>query len=227
MIYPKHKNGIGLQIVVIQRKCGIRSIGNSKGNAANKPLNHPMLDDLTNHFQNVYSRNDPNEPLHISNLTSNIYIPVLDDSISQNDIEDAMKTMKKGGYDYKLPILNILTTLFLPLLLVIMNFMFYLHYPVSLALSLLVALPKKGNLLLPKNYRGIQMLPALGALYDRILANRLHKWIGVESEQTAFQKGKSTLHQLFTLRLVISIAQHTDITLYIGLFDIEKAFDKI
>ena len=57
------------------------------------------------------------------------------------------------------------------------------------------------------------MLPAIGALYDRIIANRLQKWIGVESEQTAFQKGKSTLHQLFTLRLLISIAQHLDMTL--------------
>ena len=198
-----------------------------KGNTSSKPLKHPMLDDLANHYQTLYSREDPEEPLHISNLTSDIYIPVLDDPISQSDIKDAMKTMKKGGYDYKLPILTLLTTIFLPMIIIIMNFMFYLHYPISLACSLLVALPKKGNLLLPKNYRGIQMLPAIGALYDRIIANRLQKWIGVESEQTAFQKGKSTLHQLFTLRLLIAIAHHLDMTLYIGFFDIEKAFDKI
>ena len=198
-----------------------------KGNVTGKPLKHPMLDDLANHYETLYSRDNQDEPLQISNLTTKVYLPVLDDPISYNDVEEAMKNMKKGGYDYKLPILNMLTTIFLPMILIIMNFMFYLHYPITLACSLLVALPKKGNLLLPKNYRGIQMLPALGALYDRILANRLYKWIGVESEQTAFQKGKSTLHQLFTLRLLIYIAQHMDITLYIGLFDIEKAFDRI
>ena len=54
-----------------------------------------MLDDLANHYQTLYSREDPEEPLHISNLTSDIYIPVLDDPISQSDIKDAMKTMKK------------------------------------------------------------------------------------------------------------------------------------
>ncbi len=60
--------------------------------------------------------------------------------------------------------------------------------------------------------------------YSVILANRLYKWICVDDEQTAFQKGKSTVHQLFTLRLLIALAHKLDITLYIGLFDIEKSF---
>ena len=59
------------------------------------------------------------------------------------------------------------------------------------------------------------MLPARGALYDRILTNRLNQWIGVEEEQTAFQKGKSTIHQLFTLRILIALAYQSNITLYI------------
>ena len=197
------------------------------GNTSHTPNKHPMLDDLVNHYEDLYSRDDPTEPQKIANLSSSTYIPILDDPISQHDINYAMKDMKKGGYDYKLPVLQMVVSMFLPIIVLIMNFMFYLHYPVSLACSLLVALPKKGNLLLPKNWRGIQMLPSFGALYDRILANRLHKWIGVDNEQTAFQKGKSTLHQLFTLRLLIEIAYHTDTTLYIGFFDIEKAFDKI
>lgn len=198
-----------------------------KGSTSGNTQKHPMLDDIANHYQDLYSRDDPTEPQKITNLSSNTYIPILDDPISQSDISNALKDMKKGGYDYKLPVMQILASTFLPILVLIMNFMFYLHYPVNLACSLLVALPKKGNLLLPKNWRGIQMLPALGVLYDRIIANRLHKWIGVDSEQTAFQKGKSTIHQLFTLRLLIAIAYHTNTTLYIGLFDIEKAFDKI
>ena len=50
--------------------------------------------------------------------------------------------------------------------------MFYVSYRPSLAESLL-ALPKKGKLSLPRNYRGMQMLTATGALDDRILVNRL------------------------------------------------------
>ena len=38
---------------------------------------------------------------------------------------------------------------------------------------------------------------------------------------------KSTLHQLFTIRLLIDLAKKTNTTLYIGFFDLEKAFDKV
>ena len=71
------------------------------------------------------------------------------------------------------------------------------------------------------------MLPALGVLYDRIISNRLDLWIGVNDEQSGFQKGKSTLHQIFTIRLLIEIAKKTNTTLYVGMFDLEKAFDKV
>ena len=45
--------------------------------------------------------------------------------------------------------------------------------------------------------------------------------------QSAFQQGKSTIHQIFTLRILIEIAKRTNTTLYIGFFDLEKAFDKV
>ena len=51
------------------------------------------------------------------------------------------------------------------------------------------------------------MLPSLGALYDRVLARRLGRWIGIHDEQTGFRKGKSTLTQLFTLRIIIEMAK--------------------
>ena len=71
------------------------------------------------------------------------------------------------------------------------------------------------------------MLAALGTLYNRIIANRLRSWSGINYEQSAFQRGKSTIHQLFTIRLLIEIATGTNTTLYIGFFDLEKAFDKV
>ena len=147
-----------------------------------------------------------------------MHIPLLDNPILPEEIIDAKQNMKKGGYDFQIQVLKMLSSTFMPLLVLIMNFMFFIKYPINLACSLLISLPKKGNLSLPKNWRGIQMLPGIAALYDRILANRLHKWIGVDDEQTAFQKGKSTIHQLFTLRLLIALAYKLDITLYLGFF---------
>jgi len=200
---------------------------NWKGELNNKPIKHPMIDDLQGHFQNLYTADDQNEAINIANITSNMHVPILDDPISPNEIDNAVNDMKKGGYDFKLPAIKILTSTFIYIITLLMNCIFFLKYPASLACSLLIALPKKGNLILSRNYRGIQMLPALGVLYDRILTNRLNKWIGIDEEQSAFQKGKSTIHQLFTIRLLIALAYYHNITLYIGLFDLEKAFDKV
>ena len=44
-------------------------------------------------------------------------------------------------------------------------------------------------------------------------------------EQTAYQKGRSTIDQLFILRIIIELANKINITLYIGTFDLSKAFD--
>ena len=71
------------------------------------------------------------------------------------------------------------------------------------------------------------MLRALGSLYDRIIAKRLYRWMNVEPEQSAFQKGKSAIIQIFTLRILIEIAKRNNVTLYIASVDLEKAFDKV
>ena len=135
--------------------------------------------------------------------------------------------MKNGGYDHRISMLRILTKTLTPLLLLTMNILFYISYPPHLAISLLIALSKKGNLSLPKNYCGIQMLPALAALFDRIITNRLNLWAGIHDVQSAFQKVKSTIHQLFTIRLFIELAKQTNTIVFIGLFDLKKAFDKV
>ena len=71
------------------------------------------------------------------------------------------------------------------------------------------------------------MIPALAVLFDRIVTKRLYPWIGVHDEQTVFQKLKSAIHHIFTIRLLTEIAKRTNTTLYIGFFDLEKAFDKV
>ena len=67
----------------------------------------------------------------------------------------------------------------------------------------------------------------LAVLYDRIIANRLKSWLSFNVDQTAFQKFKSTLIHIFTVRLLIEIAKKKNVTLFIGSMDIEKAFDTV
>ena len=56
----------------------------------------------------------------------------------------------------------------------------------------------------------------LGLLYNRIIANRLILWSKICPEQTAF-----------LLRTIINLAKACNVTLYIGYFDLAKAFDKV
>ena len=154
-------------------------------------------------------------------------IPALDKPIGTEEIKTAYKDMKKPGFDYKLPILTIFVTHFMTLLVTMTNAIFSVKYPVSLAYSLLSLIPKKGNLMQPKNYRGVQMMKTLACLYDGIISNRLKPWLKFHIDQTAFQKGKSTLIHIFTLRILIDVARKLNIALYIGSVDIEKAFDHV
>ena len=71
------------------------------------------------------------------------------------------------------------------------------------------------------------MQPLIANLFDRILANRLIRWVKVNYEQTAFQKGKSTLDQIFILRTLIALIKSKNIVLYIYFFDLSKAFDRV
>ena len=169
-----------------------------KGNYKTKKCgNSPSIQQFECFFEDLYDNNDVNELEEIAKLESDTYVPMLDDRIQTEEMNIAYKDMKKSGYDYNLPVLGVLITWFSTLLLTILNLMFFVKYPISLTSSLLSLIPKKGNLNLTKNYRGLQMMKLLACLYDRAIANRLKKWLSFNENQTAFLKGKSTLIPIF------------------------------
>ena len=188
----------------------------------------PIFDNLTSHFENLYSTSE-NEIKEIEDLTTDAHVPSLDKPVTSEELNETIANMKKGGFDHRIDCFKLIVSLMSPLFLMLINIMFFICYPARLAVSLLNAIPKSGNLSLPTNYRGIQMLPALGVLFDRILNKRLEAWLIqlIHDVQTGFQKGKATIHQIFTIRLLIEIAKTTNTTLYIGMFDLSKAFDKV
>ena len=189
------------------------------------PKTHPSIKELAEYFTTLYEPidNDGN----LQDLKSDVSIPVTDDEISSEELRKAAQQMKKGGYDYPTSVLRLLTsTLMIPLLFLFNNILFN-NYPKKFCIALMSVIPKIGNLSLPTNYRGIQMQPLLANLYDRILANRLIQWVKISDEQTAFQKGKGTLDQIFILRIIIALIKYKKLTLYIGFFDLSKAFDRV
>ena len=153
--------------------------------------------------------------------------PFLDDPITDCEIKVVFKNIIKCGYDYDLPILNALVTSFTLHYETIYNMIFFLKYPVSLARSLLAIMSKKRNLMLPKIFIRFQMMKVFTCFFVRIISNRLKLWLSFNANQSAFQKGKSTLIHIFTIRILIEIVEKKEMTLYIGTIDNEKAFDHV
>ena len=135
--------------------------------------------------------------------------------------------MKKGGYDFPVSCLLLLMSTIGSVVLLLMDTILFSSFPSRLCTSLLSAIPKAGNIRQSDNYRGIEMQPLLANVYDRILCNRLIRWAKISEEQTAFQKGKSTIDQIFLLRIIISLIKANKKVLYIGFFDLSKAFDRV
>ena len=197
---------------------------NWKGDMSS-PSNHPPIEELSEHFCSLY------EPIQddgdLQSLDCDTYIPETDDPIDANELKEACNQVKKGGYDFSaMSLLLILSTIGVVLLL-LMNTMLSTGFPSRLRTSLLTALPKSGNLRLSDNYRGIQMLPLLAVVFDRIICNRLIKWAKINFEQTAFQTGKGTIDQIFLVRVIISLMKVSGKVLYVGFFDLSKAFDRV
>ena len=201
---------------------------NWKGGITKDTTSSPIIEDLTLHFEKLHE-GGKDDLVKIEQLKTDVYNHDLDKPISSDELKEGMKKMKNGGFDHRIDKFKIITDVLSPIILLLMNILFFVAYPVKLAISLLTAIPKAGNLSLPKNYRGIQMMAALAVLFDRIVTFRIDQWIKgkISDVQSGFQKFKSTLHQIFTLRLLTEIAKKNNTTLYIGLFDLEKAFDKI
>ena len=157
-----------------------------KGNINKQNTRSPIFEDLVNYFEKLYETSKDLEKMKI--LMSDVTKPILDDPLSKNELDVAIGNMKKGGYDHTVGIFKTIVNFMSPLILLLLNIMFFICYPARLSVALLNAIPKKGNLSLPTNFRGIQLLPAMAVLYDRVISYRLLLWIGVDNEQSAFQK---------------------------------------
>ena len=93
-------------------------------------------------------------------------------------------------------------------------------------------LPKPGkDLTKPTSYRPISLLPAMGKIFERIVASRLSTFLEKSNyfneNHAGFRKKRSTLDQLFKLSQSVSTAlkKHKKAA---GVFlDVEKAFDAV
>ena len=104
-------------------------------------------------------------------------------------------------------------------------------FPDELKIARVTRIFKKGNNTLVTNYRPISVLPCFSKLLERIMYNRLYKFL-VENnilyeKQFGFQNAHSTEHAI--LQLVNQITEAFSQGKYtLGIFlNLSKAFDKV
>ena len=95
--------------------------------------------------------------------------------------------------------------------------------------SILVTIPKKGNLADCKNYRTIALTSHMGKVLMLMLLNRLKSQVEeyLADEQAGFRKGRNTVQQILTLRLIVEKAKRKNRIVYNCFIDFIKAFYSI
>ena len=77
-----------------------------------------------------------------------------------------------------------------------------------------------------ENKRGITLASNLEKLFERIINNRLVKYLEFNEGQAGGRKERSTIDQLFILKTLMRQRKEEGKRLYIVFLDIEKAYDK-
>ena len=163
---------------------------------------------------------------------SNTYIPVLDDPISSAELSTQirkMKTNKASGPDgIPASIFKSMPAQWILFLTSLFNLVFYSgEYPRSWSTAKLSMIFKKGNRLLPENYRGISVVNSIAKLYDMILCSRLESWYTPHREQAGAQRGRGCAENILALRLITDYARRKKKLLYVTFVDFSSAYDLI
>ena len=95
--------------------------------------------------------------------------------------------------------------------------------------SLVITLPKKGNLQQCQNYRTISLISHPSKVMLKIIPNRLKPEAEkiIAEEQAGFRAGRSTTEQIFNLRILCEKYLQHQQDLYHVFIDFKKAFDRV
>ena len=75
----------------------------------------PIFDDLTVHFEKLYKNENVDDERKMMELNTDVYIPILDDPITSNEMETALNEMKKGGFDHRMDMFRIIMKVMWPM----------------------------------------------------------------------------------------------------------------
>ena len=89
--------------------------------------------------------------------------------------------------------------------------------------------PKKGDLGLAKNYRGITLTSIANKIYNALLRNRIEPKIDniLRKNQNGFRRNRSTTSQILTIRRILEGVRAKNLQVTLIFVDFTKAFDSI
>ena len=95
--------------------------------------------------------------------------------------------------------------------------------------AVIVAIPKKGDLSVCDNWRGISLLDIMGKVFARILQQRLQAVAEGElaESQCGFRKGRRCTDMVFYARQLVEKAIEHEELLYVVFVDLRKAYDSV
>ena len=103
------------------------------------------------------------------------------------------------------------------------------EWPTTWTQSLVITLPKKGNLQLCQNYRTISLISYSSKVMLKIILNRLQPQAeeNIAEEQAGFRAGRSTTEQIFNLKILGEKCRQHQQNLCHVFIDFKKAFDRV
>ena len=102
-------------------------------------------------------------------------------------------------------------------------------WPSTWTKSIIITIPKKGNLQLCNNYRTISLIIHGSKVMLKIILNRLRPLAEniIAEEQAGFRRGRSTIEQIFNLRILCEKHLQHQRNIYHVFIDFKKAFDRV
>ena len=191
------------------------------------------ISNWTEHFQNLLGK-EPKIPEDISlprvRISEKLDIPTAEFTLAElQNVLKQTKSSKAFGPDNIPPVIW-KDPVFHQFLLDYCNQSFeQLVCPDIWPKSQIIPFPKKGDLSLATNYRGISLLSIAAKIYNKLILNRLVPKVEplLRDNQNGFRAGRSTLSQILTLRRIIEECSFCNLDSVFIFIDFSKAFDSI
>ena len=199
-----------------------------KGGSAKK-----RLENWSNHFENLLGKSAKvPENCTLPTVPVSETLPIETSSFTISELKAATKNLKSSkafGPD-NIPAIIWKDENFHELLLNLCNYtLSTFKSPKIWHQSQIIPMPKKGDLSLVTNYRGISLMAIAAKIYNKMILNRLVPFVGplLRKNQNGFRRGRTTLSQILCLRRILEESQATNRDLALVFVDFSKAFDSV